>query len=219
MIAAGNTPLRRPRPPHLQRRTQVVVAMRLILPIIAALLLAVLALWSRFGLDSGSFRLAMGSFSFSSVDSLTMSNPHFEGLDDKRQPFSVSAASASQPDQISDIIDLTAPQADLTMSEGAWLTLSADSGVFQRTAQLLDLKGQVNLFQDQGYELHTRNVHVDMAQGSASGKDDVQGQGPAGELTAQGLEVSHSGKRIRFLGRAHITFYNAGDLNAAVPNP
>src|ERR1700704_6238755 len=83
--------IRRPKPPHLQRRARVVAAARLILPASAAGLLTGLALWSHFGLDTSSFRLTMGSLDFNSLDTLAMSNAHFEGLDDQKRPFSVSA--------------------------------------------------------------------------------------------------------------------------------
>ena len=210
---------RRPGPPELQRRTRVVAAMRLILPSIAALLLAALALWSRLGLDSDSFRLAMGSLGLTSIDSMAMSNPHFEGVDDQKRPFNLTAASARQVDSAADAIDLDAPQADITLSDGAWLTLTADAGRYLRAAQLLDLTGQVNLFHDKGYELHTRDVHIDLAKGSAVGGSAVDGQGPSGELTAEGIEVANGGSRIHFLGRAHMTIYDGQQLSAAEPKP
>jgi lipopolysaccharide export system protein LptC len=211
--------VRRPRPPHLARRTRVVAAMRLILPTIAALLLAALALWSRFGFDSNSFRLAMGSLGLASIDTLSMENPHFEGIDDKKRPFSLSAAKATQVDEQTDVIELAAPQADITLEDGAWLTLTADRGSYRRTAQLLDLNGQVNLFHDQGYELHTRDVHIDLSKGSAVSNQAVDGHGPSGELTAQGMEVTDGGKHIRFLGLTRLTLYNASQLSAAEPKP
>jgi lipopolysaccharide export system protein LptC len=178
-----------------------------------------LALWSQFGFDTGSFRLSVGSLGLTSADTLAMSNPHFEGMDDKKRPFSVTAARASQADSAADTIDLNAPQADMTLEDGAWLTLTADSGRYQRASQLLDLNGQVNLFHDKGYELHTRNVHIDLAKGRAVSNEAVDGQGPSGELNAQGMEVADGGKRILFLGRAHMTFYDEGQLSAAVPKP
>jgi lipopolysaccharide export system protein LptC len=215
---ASQTPLlRRPKPPQLQRRTRIVAAMRLILPGLAALLLTALALWSQFGFDTNSFRLTMNSLGLASFDSLAMSNPHFEGVDDKKRPFSLTAARASQADSTDDVIDLSAPQADITLEDGAWLTVTADSGRYQRAAQLLDLDGQVNLFHDQGYELHTKDVHVDLTKGRAVSNEPVNGQGPSGELSAQGMVVADGGMRIRFLGRAHMTFYEEGQLSAAVP--
>ena len=217
--AATDTPfIRRPKPPHLQRRIKVVAAMRLILPATAALLLAMLALWSRFGLDTTSFRLSMDSIDLNSLDTLAMSNAHFEGMDDKNRPFSISAEKATQVTQDADTIDLTQLQADMTMSDGAWLSLTSDSGRLQRSKELLDLLGQVNLFQDQGYELHTRDVNVDLARNSAIGHSPVQGQGPSGEVTAEGVLVLNSGARIVFLGRTHIVFYGDSQMSA-VPKP
>jgi lipopolysaccharide export system protein LptC len=217
--AGGVKSVRRPGPPELQRRTRVVAAMRLILPMIAAILLAALALWSRLGLDSDSFRLAMGSLGLTAIDSLSMSNPHFDGVDDKKRPFSLTATSARQANSTADIIDLDAPQADITLEDGAWLTMTADNGKYQRSAQLLDLTGQVNLFHDMGYELHTRDVRIDLAKGTAVSSAAVDGQGPSGELTAEGMEVTGGGSRIHFLGHAHMTFYEGQQLSAAEPKP
>ena len=213
--AATDTPfIRRPKPPHLQRRIKVVAAMRLILPATAALLLAMLALWSRFGLDTTSFRLSMDSIDLNSLDTLAMSNAHFEGMDDKNRPFSISAEKATQVTQDADTIDLTQLQADMTMTDGAWLSLTSDSGRLQRSKELLDLLGQVNLFQDQGYELHTRDVNIDLSRNSAIGHSPVQGQGPSGEVTAEGVLVLNSGERIVFLGHTHIVFYGDSQMSA-----
>jgi len=213
--AATDTPfIRRPKPPHLQRRIKVVAAMRLILPAIAALLLATLALWSRFGLDTTSFRLSMDGLDMNNLSTLSMSNAHFEGVDDKKRPFSISAEKATQVTQDADTIDLTQLQADMTMSDGAWLSLTSDSGRLQRSKQLLDLLGQVNLFQDQGYELHTRDVHIDLGRNNALGHSPVQGQGPSGELTAEGVLILNSGERIVFLGHAHLVFYGDSQMSA-----
>ena len=217
--ATSDTPfIRRPKPPHLQRRIKIVAAMRLILPAIAALLLATLALWSRFGLDTTSFRLSMDGLDLNSLDTLSMNNAHFEGLDDKKRPFSISAEKATQVTQDADTIDLTELQADMTMKDGAWLSLTSDSGRLQRSKQLLDLLGQVNLFHDQGYELHTRDVHIDLAKNNAIGRSAVQGQGPSGELTAEGILILDSGQQVFFLGKTHMLFY-ADSQMSAVPKP
>jgi lipopolysaccharide export system protein LptC len=217
--ATSDTPfIRRPKPPHLQRRIKIVAAMRLILPAIAALLLATLALWSRFGLDTTSFRLSMDGLDLNSLNTLSMSNAHFEGLDDNKRPFSISAEKATQVTQDADTIDLTELQADMTMKDGAWLSLTSDSGRLQRSKQLLDLLGQVNLFHDQGYELHTRDVHIDLAKNNAIGRSAVQGQGPSGDLTAEGILILDSGRQVFFLGKTHMLFYGDSQMSA-VPKP
>ena len=210
---------RRPLPAHLRRHTRFVAAMRLVLPAIAALLLGMLALWSRFGLDGDRFMLSLGTLGPAHIDSMSMDNPHFEGLDEKKRPFSVTAKQANQVDKNADVIDLTKPQADMTMENGTWLSIDSDSGRYRRQDQQLDLTGVVNLFQDQGYEMHTRNLHIDLASGKATGREAVQGQGPAGNLTAEGIEVSDGGKRVMLFGRSHMVLNPGEQTSEAVPLP
>src|ERR1700757_51183 len=109
-MAAADMPMsRRPLPPHLLRHSRVVAAMRLVLPGLAAILLAVLALWSRFGLDGSRLMLSLTSLGPHRIDSLTMSSPRFNGIDEKKRPFSVSADRATQLDQSTQLIGLAAP--------------------------------------------------------------------------------------------------------------
>jgi lipopolysaccharide export system protein LptC len=217
MVAADMPERRRPLPPHLLRHSRMVAAMRLVLPALAAVLLGLLALWSKFGLDGNRLLLDVRSAGPTTIDSMSMSNPHFEGIDEKKQPFNVTAERATQLDKNADVVDLKGPQADMTLENGAWLALSADSGRYERRAQLLDLSGGVSLFHDQGYELHTSVLRVDLATSRASSDQAVQGQGPAGNLRGQGLVISDGGKRMLLTGRAHMKFYATDQLGTAVP--
>ena len=85
--------------------------------------------------------------------------------------------------------------------------------------KLLDLDGAVNLFHDKGYEMHTRDVRVNLAQSKAISKHAVQGQGPAGDLTAEGIEVLDGGKRVLLLGRSHLVLNSSDQSNLMVPSP
>ena len=60
---------------------------------------------------------------------------------------------------------------------------------------------------------------VGRPKGSAASGNAVDGQGPAGELTAQGMEVTNGGNRIHFLGLSHMTLYNANQSSAAETRP
>ena len=209
---------RRPLHPHVRRHTRMVVTMRLALPALAAVLLASLAVWTQFGGDSGLFRMTFNPSHREEFSALTMSNPHFEGVDQQQRPFSVMAQKAIQMDKAGDVMDLEAPEADVTVDNGAWLAINADSGRFMRIAQKLDLDGAVSLFHDQGFELHTRDVQVDLGASSAHTSQPVQGQGPSGNMTADGLDVLNGGKRIILLGHAHLTIYGGDQLTEA-PKP
>ncbi|MEA2783033.1 MAG: lipopolysaccharide export system protein LptC [Rhodospirillaceae bacterium] len=217
MVAADMPEPRRPLPPHLLRHSRMVAAMRLVLPALAAVLLGLLALWSKFGLDGNRLLLDVRSAGRTTIDSMTMSNPHFEGIDEKKRPFNVTAERATQLDKNGDVVDLHGPQADITLENGAWLALSADNGRYQRKEQLLNLGGGVSLFHDQGYELHTPVLRVDLATSRASSDQAVQGQGPAGNLTGEGLVISEGGKRMLLTGRSHMKLLTTDQLGTAVP--
>lgn len=209
---------RRPLHPPVRRHTRMVLTMRLALPALAAVLLACLAIWTQIGGQSGLFRLTFNPGHREEFSALTMSNPHFEGVDEQERPFSVMAKRAIQMDSVGDVIELEAPEADVTMESGAWLAINADSGRFMRKAQKLDLDGAVSLFHDQGFELHTSDVQVDLAASSAHTDRPVQGQGPSGNMTADGLDVFDGGKRVVLLGHAHLIIYGGDQLTEA-PKP
>ena len=87
-------------------------------------------------------------------------NARYFGTDTAGQPFSVTAQSVREAADNKDNIDLTAPQADISLNDGTWLIVGAETGQYHRETQVLDLTGAVNLFQDQGYELHTESATI-----------------------------------------------------------
>src|SRR5262249_52318616 len=107
-------------------------------------------------------------------------------------------------DKNPDILDLAAPKGDMTMTDGTWVSLSADTGRYQRDVRQLDLKGAVSLYQDKGYEFHSESAHIDLELKEASGQDPVDGHGPAGELAADGFHVADEGHTILLTGRSRV---------------
>jgi lipopolysaccharide export system protein LptC len=70
---------------------------------------------------------------------------------------------------------------------------------------LLDLYGDVLLYQDRGNEFHTDSARIDMLNGTAEGHDAVSGQGPFGHVTAEGFALHNRGDVIIFTGKTHLT--------------
>lgn len=199
--------LLRQRRRQVRRYTRFVSVLKYLLPIVAAGLVLVLALWSQIRIDEGRFRIGMTDVATIAVDKLTMSNPRFEGIDDRDRPFTVTADEANQAKEDANIIELTRPQADMTMENGTWLALSADAGRYLREAEQLSLEGSVSLFEDRGYELHTDQVRIDFNAGTAESDTQVFGQGPVGELSGSGLKLSDRGAVVELLGKSRVLFY------------
>ena len=99
------------------------------------------------------------------------------------------------------------PKADITTKDGTWLVLTAENGIYAREAKTLKLDGKVNLFHDHGYEFRTDRAQIDLAAGTATGNDPVEGQGAFGHLTATGFQLTNKGRTIQFRGKSKLTFY------------
>jgi lipopolysaccharide export system protein LptC len=113
-------------------------------------------------------------------------------------------ATAAEPDNV---INLKKLMADMTMSDGAWVALTADNGVFHRDQGTVDLSGNVTLFHDTGLTFETDAATVDLKNDWASGNQPVEGQNADGELAAQGFEIKDDGKTILFTGRSYLKLY------------
>lgn len=201
---AGSRPARHARHRPGQGYTRFVTVMKVLLPMLAAGLVVLLAVWSQFNLQETRFTLGVTEVAPDQIESLNMVNARFDGIDEKNRPYSVTAELVTQAGESADLIELTQPKADITLESGAWIALTAESGAFSRKAELLDLAGDVSLFHDRGFEMHTEQAQVNLKEGVASGDARVFGQGPAGELESEGFRVSDDGKRILFGGRARL---------------
>jgi lipopolysaccharide export system protein LptC len=134
-----------------------------------------------------------------------MSNPHYQGMDARNRPYTVTADKARQLDK--DNVALENIRADMGLDDGVWLSLNAGSGTLNILTKQLELHDGVNVFYDKGYEFRTDHVKVDIEKASAYGDSPVEGQGPMGILKADGFTVSNHGKSIHFNGSVRIRLY------------
>ncbi len=105
------------------------------------------------------------------------------------------------------VINLDKLIADMTMSDGAWVAVTADNGIYHRDAGTVDLSGNVVLFHDTGLSFETDAATVDLKNDWARGDQPVEGQNADGELASQGFEVRDSGQTIVFTGRAWMKLF------------
>jgi lipopolysaccharide export system protein LptC len=204
-------PGRRPRaagqPPRLSFRDRYSIFvgfMKVLLPAMAAGLILLVVAWPQFSVDEGQFRLSMSKLAPEQADSLTMLNAHFEGVDEKDQPYTITADMATQSENDKDLVTMELPKADITLEDGTWLALTARSGEYRKESEMLDLAGSVSLFHDQGFELQTDAARIDLNAGTAEGVHPVEGQGSIGSIQAEGFRVLDRGARILFTGKSHL---------------
>jgi len=206
-IGATPTAPRRMQPPRLSghnRYSHFVGLMKVLLPAVAAALILLVFAWPQFSFKDSRFRLGMARLSLDQADSLTMLNARYDGVDERSQPFSVTANMATQSRPDDDLVHLELPKADMTLEDGAWLALTARTGAYQRTTETLDLAGSVSLFHDKGVEMRTESARIDLRAGTAEGQEPVEGQGVFGTIDAEGFRVLDRGQTIIFTGKSRL---------------
>jgi lipopolysaccharide export system protein LptC len=211
-----------PRPPaKLLKRRRTVALLRIMLPLAALLLATLVIVWPKFqGQDRASFKLGSAGTDPKEVEQLTMMKPRFVGLDSKQQPYTVTALSATQDKPGADLIMLDHPQADITLEGGAWATATANSGAYAQKDQILDLAGDINVFHDSGYEFHTEQAELDLANDTMDGTVPVTGHGPGGTIeAAHGFTVLDHGRTVLFHGPAKLTINPGVKGVTAAPAP
>ena len=182
-------------------------SMRITLPLVAVAIVALVIAWPQLTEKPQKFSLSVSNVTTTESGVQQIINARFTGTDSQNRPYSVTADTASQAKNTPDVVDLAFPKADITLRTGAWLALSADTGTFDRNKQVLRLKGAVNLFHDQGYELRTSAADIFMKQGTASGNKPVSGQGPIGTVHSTGFRILDGGKRVLFTGKSRLVLY------------
>ena len=189
------------------RYSRFVSFMKFVLPVVALALAGLVILWPQLRSIEAGLPLGFGRLKLSDSADPSMINARFVGADSKNQPFSVTADLAKNVLGGSTKVELEMPKADLLVRDGTWLVLTANSGIYDKTAKTLNLQGAVNLFHDSGYEFKTKSAQIDLQQGVAIGDVAVDGQGPFGVLKAEGFRIKDRGKVMLFTGKSQLTIY------------
>ena len=180
--------------------------MKVILPALAILLLALVTVWPRFQtLDS--FRIELAAVGPAGGGKPQVLNARLLGIDEELRPFQITAELGSSVKGAAgeQMYKLDQPKADITLKDGSWIALTADDGLFEQDSQTLFLSGRVNLFHDSGYELTTETATVDVEARTAEGYEHVEGHGPLGLLESEGFRIHNNGETIIFTGRSRMT--------------
>jgi lipopolysaccharide export system protein LptC len=195
---------RRERPRYNPLYGRFVSFTKVLLPVIATAIIALIVVWPELSEQNNRFTLGPARIDPAEAENLRMINARFIGVDATKRPYAVTADSADQATAKSDEVTLVAPKADILLGNGAWVALTAQTGIFDREKQILELTGGVNLFHDSGYEFQTQSIVVDLAAGDAIGTEPVRGQGPFGQLRAEGFRIYNRGERVEFLGKSKL---------------
>lgn len=192
------------------RYSRMVGMLKLVLPGLAAVLLGLVIAWPRLTANDDRFQIGFAQLSPSEVESLSMVNARFFGLNRRNQPFNLTADVATEDSPGAGLIVLDQPKGDFLTSGGKGVYVEARRGFFQQKLQVLDLEGEVNLYHEDGYELHTEKARIDLKTSDVVGTVPVQGQGPQGRIDGTGFRIREKGAKVEVTGRSKMNFKGAG---------
>ncbi len=178
-----------------------------ILPVVALLLIVLVVAWPYLQVKDTRFRLGFAAIAVGDGDDPSMVNPRFMSADKDNQTFLVTADIAKNMLKGKTTVQLEMPKADISLGDGTWLVVTAETGIFGRAEKALELTGKVDLFHDSGYEFRTEKARVDLEKGIASGESPIRGQGPFGEIEGQGFVLDKNRKSILFTGKSRVTIF------------
>jgi lipopolysaccharide export system protein LptC len=207
----GNTVPRRralPSPGGIARRRWMVRWSKRLLPVVALALLASLALWPELDRQQEAARYAFRRGLNVSADGGRLTDARYRGVDDKGEPYAVTATTAVQDG--AERVNLTMPKADVTTSDGNWFMVQAKQGVYIQHEGQLDLQGDATLYRQDGTTMISDTATVDLKAGVAAGSHMTHAEGPFGTLDAQGFALVDKGTVIQFTGPARLVLNGSG---------
>ncbi len=206
---AGDVRIRRP-----AGYSRYVSFMKFLLPAIALGLIVLIFLWPQINVTDHRFTINFKNVRTTNPEDPSMINARFVGTDKKDQPFSITADLAKNVILGSSTVELEMPKADIGVKDGTWLAVTANNGLYDQKRKTLDLLGAVNLFHDSGYEFNTEKATIDLGNGVATSKVKTTGQGPFGNLTAEGFRIENKGNRFFFTGKSKLVIQPKAEQNA-----
>lgn len=197
--------------PEARRHSRIMGTLRVLLPLAAVAIASFTLAWP--GVYDEPRKVALHFAETSSTDAETpgMANIRYAGTDAENRSFFVTADRATQDPARPDLIDMVEIHADMTLDNGAWMSVAASHGRYDRARQTLRLAGPVDIFSDLGYELHAEVAHIDLGNRIAVSDAPVQGHGPFGTLRADRFRIMDGGRRLLFDDNVRMTIRPYGD--------
>ena len=190
----------------VERYNRFVRKMKIGLATAAVLLAALILIWPVFSQREPGFTLAFSELQ-DFDDTLRMKAPRFVGADSRGRLFAIEAQSAYQPALNDEEIFLDTIVADVKSNIDSWIVIDAPTGVFRQHDEALELSGQVNVFSNLGYEIHGRQLRLNLREGIVISEQTVFGQGPFGVFEAGALDTDVEGSFLLLHSGVKMTIY------------
>jgi lipopolysaccharide export system protein LptC len=187
------------------RHSRLVRILRLAVPICVVVAVAgMLANWLSPSRILAKIPNASGKLAVSG-SKIVMEAPRLTGFTRDGRGYEMTAQSAVQDILKPDILELSNIRGKMDQQDKSAIDLTAVSGIYDRSTEMLALQQYIVLNSSTGYEVHLTEAMVDVRKNHIVSNRPVEVQMTDGFLTADGMEVVDDGAVIRFEGSVKMT--------------
>jgi lipopolysaccharide export system protein LptC len=183
------------------RHDRLIRAMRVILPSIIGVLLAVLAFSPFTGTQELSFVLDKDEVSLSR-ERMRLVEALYRGEDSQGRPFSLRAGSAVQKTSAEPTLDMTALSARILLNDGP-ASILAQRGTYNLAKETMRVNGPLAL-ESPDYDIVASNVEVSLKDKSMRSFGPVSGRTKVGTFRAGRLSADLETRVVRLDGGVHL---------------
>ena len=184
------------------RHDRLIRVLRVALPSIIGILLAVLAFSPFSNTQEMSFVLAKDEVNLAK-ERMRVGNALYRGEDTKGRLFSLSAGSAVQKSAADPLLRMTDLSGRLVMDNGP-ATLSADQGTYDMKAEKIRVEGPLSFASGDGFTLVASNVEFLMKPKTMQSFGPVRGSTRVGTFNAARMTADAEARIVRLEGGARL---------------
>lgn len=146
---------------------------------------------------------------------ITMELPRLTGFKSDNRPYEVTAQWAAQDIKTPSIIELRDLRARVVMQDKSIATVQSQQGVYDSSNEKLDLRDDVRVRTEAGYDVRMKSARVDFRAGNVFSDDPVTVNFNGGTIDAARVDMYDSGAHIVFEGRVRTVMKPEAERQAS----
>ena len=187
-----------------QKHTNIVRLTKLLLPALAATLVALLVLIPYLK-DEHGITINITKPKAGELEKLHVENSVFNITDKNNQVHHFTAQNIDETTPGSKVVKLTNPEGTMPSENQQWINIKSPSGYFNQNTNDLQLEEGVEMFYSEGMNLYLKDISFNFDSQYAHTQNPVSSQGIFGSIQAEGLEYHKKDALLIFIGKSNIT--------------
>lgn len=189
------------------RRTRMVRLAKLLLPSIAAVLIGTLLVFPSLKQDIRDIKLDITRPKKEELEKLHIENTVLYITNKDNQVNNFTAKNIDETAPGSKLIKLNEPEGMITVNKDSWVNLKSKSGYYNQTSNVIQLTENVEMFYNEGIEVHSDEIFYDFNQEKGYSNHPVAAEGIFGTLLAEGFEFTNEDNILTFIGHNDIVIH------------